>query len=162
MSGCVKLCSSRQPSCHFIADVPSTNDDAKTSLRDHGHSPRSSEHACVARLDATPRRDAVARRCHWCASRSSYDRERAIASVASSLAPSFLLSMPQLIDPNFKQTVVLLCRHNAQGNTTVCLKLDRKSTRLNSSHRTISYAVFCLKKKKKKKKNNNNKTNINQ
>src|SRR5438094_3975977 len=29
---------------------------------------------------------------------------------------------------------------------------DRKSTRLNSSHRTISYAVFCLKKKKKKRK----------
>src|SRR5437867_13432451 len=27
--------------------------------------------------------------------------------------------------------------------------LDRKSTRLNSSHRTISYAVFCLKKKKR-------------
>src|SRR6266487_6393858 len=30
---------------------------------------------------------------------------------------------------------------------------DRKSTRLNSSHPSISYAVFCLKKKKKKKKN---------
>src|SRR5437764_2365569 len=29
-------------------------------------------------------------------------------------------------------------------------ELDRKSTRLNSSHRCISYAVFCLKKKKKK------------
>src|SRR2546422_6146346 len=29
---------------------------------------------------------------------------------------------------------------------------DRKSTRLNSSHGYISYAVFCLKKKKKKKK----------
>src|SRR5437763_8222831 len=29
--------------------------------------------------------------------------------------------------------------------------LDRKSTRLNSSHRCISYAVFCLKKKKKNK-----------
>src|SRR2546430_16179050 len=28
---------------------------------------------------------------------------------------------------------------------------DRKSTRLNSSHSQISYAVFCLKKKKKKK-----------
>src|SRR5207248_7353385 len=28
-------------------------------------------------------------------------------------------------------------------------EIDRKSTRLNSSHRTISYAVFCLKKKKK-------------
>src|SRR5437667_4232946 len=36
---------------------------------------------------------------------------------------------------------------------------DRKSTRLNSSHITISYAVFCLKKKKKKKNNNpHNKT----
>src|SRR2546422_2199342 len=30
------------------------------------------------------------------------------------------------------------------------LALDRKSTRLNSSHGYISYAVFCLKKKKKK------------
>src|SRR5690606_40456232 len=37
------------------------------------------------------------------------------------------------------------------------LRRDRKSTRLNSSHVKISYAVFCLKKKKKKqqdKKNN--------
>src|SRR3712207_8970812 len=31
---------------------------------------------------------------------------------------------------------------------------DRKSTRLNSSHANISYAVFCLKKKKHKKENN--------
>src|SRR5690242_21120096 len=30
------------------------------------------------------------------------------------------------------------------------VSLDRKSTRLNSSHMSISYAVFCLKKKKKK------------
>src|SRR5690348_18393420 len=35
---------------------------------------------------------------------------------------------------------------------------DRKSTRLNSSHPSISYAVFCLKKKKKKKKKNKTKT----
>src|SRR6266853_3201154 len=34
---------------------------------------------------------------------------------------------------------------------------DRKSTRLNSSHSQISYAVFCLKKKKKKKKKKTNK-----
>src|SRR5438034_6964494 len=33
----------------------------------------------------------------------------------------------------------------------VTAKPDRKSTRLNSSHTVISYAVFCLKKKKKKK-----------
>src|SRR3712207_8146289 len=32
--------------------------------------------------------------------------------------------------------------------------VDRKSTRLNSSHANISYAVFCLKKKKDKIKNN--------
>src|SRR5438445_8589265 len=37
---------------------------------------------------------------------------------------------------------------------------DRKSTRLNSSHANISYAVFCLKKKKNKKKyKENNKHN---
>src|SRR5256884_4381857 len=33
---------------------------------------------------------------------------------------------------------------------TIALLRDRKSTRLNSSHGYISYAVFCLKKKKKK------------
>src|SRR5205814_10605087 len=33
------------------------------------------------------------------------------------------------------------------------VELDRKSTRLNSSHLGISYAVFCLKKKKKHKQN---------
>ena len=37
--------------------------------------------------------------------------------------------------------------------------LDRKSTRLNSSHGYISYAVFCLKKKKNNKNNNNNNKN---
>src|ERR1035441_10960688 len=36
--------------------------------------------------------------------------------------------------------------------------LDRKSTRLNSSHLGISYAVFCLKKKKKKKHKNKSTT----
>src|SRR5574343_167674 len=37
--------------------------------------------------------------------------------------------------------------------TSWTLAQDRKSTRLNSSHITISYAVFCLKKKKTNKKN---------
>src|SRR5436305_6085326 len=40
--------------------------------------------------------------------------------------------------------------------------LDRKSTRLNSSHVRISYAVFCLKKKKKKKKDSLTPTTENQ
>src|SRR2546422_7510268 len=39
--------------------------------------------------------------------------------------------------------------------------LDRKSTRLNSSHGYISYAVFCLKKKKKKNNRINNRSQTN-
>src|SRR5438876_2106392 len=35
------------------------------------------------------------------------------------------------------------------GCSSCCHSRDRKSTRLNSSHPSISYAVFCLKKKKK-------------
>src|SRR5947209_16549528 len=41
---------------------------------------------------------------------------------------------------------------DAQPVTQTIHGLDRKSTRLNSSHANISYAVFCLKKKKKTKK----------
>src|SRR5689334_24069024 len=36
------------------------------------------------------------------------------------------------------------------GDAALLRPEDRKSTRLNSSHSSISYAVFCLKKKKKK------------
>src|SRR5438067_9134640 len=39
------------------------------------------------------------------------------------------------------------------ASSSSTLQKDRKSTRLNSSHVSISYAVFCLKKKKKKQKN---------
>src|SRR5690348_17792391 len=49
-----------------------------------------------------------------------------------------------LANPIYSELVKLLERH-ALG--------DRKSTRLNSSHPSISYAVFCLKKKKKQKTN---------
>src|SRR5437868_13038959 len=41
---------------------------------------------------------------------------------------------------------------NATSHLADARRIDRKSTRLNSSHVSISYAVFCLKKKKKKKK----------
>src|SRR5437870_8187106 len=45
------------------------------------------------------------------------------------------------------------CLHRARrGGRSRRQNGDRKSTRLNSSHVAISYAVFCLKKKKKKKK----------
>src|SRR2546430_10824356 len=49
-----------------------------------------------------------------------------------------------------KLPVVLLIRAPAARERDVVLRvIDRKSTRLNSSHSQISYAVFCLKKKKK-------------
>src|SRR5688572_32559151 len=45
-------------------------------------------------------------------------------------------------------------QQRSRSTTLPCTqRLDRKSTRLNSSHSQISYAVFCLKKKKKQKKN---------
>src|SRR5688572_32482091 len=50
---------------------------------------------------------------------------------------------------------ILPMHRNLGVFTSRNLPLDRKSTRLNSSHSQISYAVFCLKKKKKKKKKNN-------
>src|SRR5258707_10861916 len=52
-------------------------------------------------------------------------------------------------------SVLCRCYHHssarAQMSDDSTDKEDRKSTRLNSSHANISYAVFCLKKKKKKK-----------
>src|SRR2546426_7216238 len=54
--------------------------------------------------------------------------------------PAVDLKMYQQIDPAIIKLVPL----------ELVKKQDRKSTRLNSSHLVISYAVFCLKKKKKK------------
>src|SRR5690554_7880925 len=51
----------------------------------------------------------------------------------------------------------IVCAHAGMphfGRIWRHIREDRKSTRLNSSHVRISYAVFCLKKKKKKKKKN--------
>src|SRR2546426_4398992 len=61
-------------------------------------------------------------------------------------------------DPNFQQKVVdglasvisgVVDLANQAVQNKINSKLDRKSTRLNSSHLVISYAVFCLKKKKR-------------
>src|SRR2546430_5844706 len=41
-------------------------------------------------------------------------------------------------------------RRTSRGHARAARRKDRKSTRLNSSHSQISYAVFCLKKKKTK------------
>src|SRR5690242_4136945 len=52
------------------------------------------------------------------------------------------------------ETVLRLEHHVLVG--ILNRSIDRKSTRLNSSHMSISYAVFCLKKKKKKNKQKKN------
>src|SRR5258707_8935267 len=49
-----------------------------------------------------------------------------------------------------KPTVVPIVRRFHELGFRIRATEDRKSTRLNSSHANISYAVFCLKKKKKK------------
>ena len=61
--------------------------------------------------------------------------------------------------PNNKLTFALNKKMNEYNHLFIGVqtinriyKLDRKSTRLNSSHVVISYAVFCLKKKKKNRK----------
>src|SRR5690242_21007334 len=64
-----------------------------------------------------------------------------LQSSTSPVAPLSLLFLPEL-----PEVSSLLPQDNCKQPTT-----DRKSTRLNSSHMSISYAVFCLKKKKKKK-----------
>src|SRR6478672_13001286 len=62
----------------------------------------------------------------------------------------------------FPYTTLFRSRHRVHAHVAARARLpparreradarDRKSTRLNSSHDQISYAVFCLKKKKKKK-----------
>src|SRR2546430_11640472 len=63
----------------------------------------------------------------------------------------------QSLYSGFAQDEIMLARRvyltvgsKLEHNDYSGLELDRKSTRLNSSHSQISYAVFCLKKKKNK------------
>src|SRR5438445_5623827 len=51
-----------------------------------------------------------------------------------------------------QQPMMSLTNSARRFSSSTWRRTDRKSTRLNSSHANISYAVFCLKKKKKKKK----------
>src|SRR5256886_16660281 len=63
-----------------------------------------------------------------------------------SAAPVFVHVVPAFEEPEIATTLrALLDSRYPHGKLHV---VDRKSTRLNSSHSQISYAVFCLKKKK--------------
>src|SRR2546428_5021554 len=64
---------------------------------------------------------------------------RAYSSATDSAARLILLGLDKLDPPN----LTISKRRGSRKE-----RVDRKSTRLNSSHDQISYAVFCLKKKK--------------
>src|SRR5436190_17157529 len=67
----------------------------------------------------------------------------------STLFPYTTLFRSSWSAPASASRTAAACRY--QRSDVVWDQTDRKSTRLNSSHTVISYAVFCLKKKKKKK-----------
>src|SRR5437867_7451934 len=58
-------------------------------------------------------------------------------------------ALPISEDAKDRLTLARFLLKQARPLESAAVFRDRKSTRLNSSHRTISYAVFCLKKKKK-------------
>src|SRR2546422_5789474 len=65
-------------------------------------------------------------------------------SLHDALPISMYLRMPG----NCLKYCLMISAASLRGMPRRCAKPDRKSTRLNSSHGYISYAVFCLKKKK--------------
>ena len=75
---------------------------------------------------------------------------------------SFKNQMPSQAEiPNLIQRISVFGRDRKMKMVALTVEEgDRKSTRLNSSHVVISYAVFCLKKKKNKKKKKENKHKI--
>src|SRR5689334_23897697 len=64
------------------------------------------------------------------------------------LSQPLQFAVPLVLALDFTASVVLGSTNRQKANWgEIKILLDRKSTRLNSSHSSISYAVFCLKKK---------------
>src|SRR2546427_8983143 len=70
-------------------------------------------------------------------------------AAAKARGAGLLVVDPRRVGLANKADVWLQVRPGTDGALALGLVQDRKSTRLNSSHSQISYAVFCLKKKKK-------------
>src|SRR5689334_24843525 len=71
-----------------------------------------------------------------------------------SICPEVIGNLSRVSAPGFSERVISMATgfhihlvSDATGETLNSITRDRKSTRLNSSHSSISYAVFCLKKK---------------
>src|SRR5437867_8722002 len=67
-------------------------------------------------------------------------KARVLSSREVYRGPVFWVTSDEVIEPAGVRVRRDIVRHSGS------VVIDRKSTRLNSSHRTISYAVFCLKK----------------
>src|SRR5438445_12121819 len=73
-----------------------------------------------------------------------FNRRQQQSSCWATLSESLVDSRPTPDEPGNRTSGV------GRESTSDSLRVDRKSTRLNSSHANISYAVFCLKKKNTK------------
>src|SRR5690606_39922891 len=78
---------------------------------------------------------------------SAYGDHRDLHSFPTRRSSDLLTRIATLVGYTKAPKATFMLRHPIRGSQT--LLADRKSTRLNSSHVKISYAVFCLKKKKK-------------
>src|SRR5437868_12040795 len=70
----------------------------------------------------------------------------------SGVATTDLAVEPKNLKPLFDAILENVPAPYVDETAPLAMQVDRKSTRLNSSHVSISYAVFCLKKKKTKQK----------
>src|SRR5438445_952512 len=85
--------------------------------------------------------------------RSLEESERRVYEITTKgSASSRLIAFQEMIEETW-QRIEKLSENNGDVRGVPSGFKDRKSTRLNSSHANISYAVFCLKKKKTKQNN---------
>src|SRR2546427_7062991 len=77
-----------------------------------------------------------------------------VHTIVTAVLPSGYASVPEGVAGGAEAVAALALFETSEDPPSFLARTpyqDRKSTRLNSSHSQISYAVFCLKKKKKKK-----------
>src|SRR5437667_1246416 len=99
----------------------------------------------LLRADATPHRRSV----NFVDLHGGVDGEIGIANGRAGRCGGMVRRGREFAAETFDGVGVAVALGAGHGKRTGGHELDRKSTRLNSSHITISYAVFCLKKKKK-------------
>src|SRR5438034_4410247 len=87
------------------------------------------------------------------AARSRYGSETEVRAEINPKTGEMRLSRLLLVVDQVENDATQIALEDAKKRNPECdlRRIDRKSTRLNSSHTVISYAVFCLKTKKKEK-----------